>query len=43
MEQKKPYNDLKLTKEQMLSPQDQATNTYKSQIKQNQDLDNQLK
>jgi len=38
----KPYNDLKLRPDQMISPQDQATNAYKDQAFQSQKLDDQL-
>ena len=38
----KPYNELKLRPDQMLSPQNQAINGYKDQAYQSQNLDNQL-
>ena len=37
-----PYSNIKLSKEQMVSPQDQATNNYKSETQANQQLDDQL-
>lgn len=38
----KPYNDLKLSKEQMVSPQDQATNAFKDTVNSDQRLSDEL-